>query len=101
MLALAAAALTGCGSPSGPTARQSAAKLSRDARWLGRKYHGMLNATTPFTVTRDATVPVPCGKGKAEYSFAGHMRLPVGGGRVNTALALPANVSGWLTPGAT
>jgi hypothetical protein len=54
----------------------------------------MLNATTPFTVTRSATTPVPCGKGKAKYSFAGHMRLRIG--PVHTYLVTTTVVDAWM-----
>ncbi|WP_335972048.1 hypothetical protein [Streptomyces sp. CA2R106] len=89
------ATLTACGSsPSGPKAKDSAAKMSTDARWLAAKFRTYYKATTPFTVTRDATAAASCGHNKARYSFAGHQTFRIG--PVSTYLDLTTVVDSWL-----
>ncbi|WP_328466912.1 hypothetical protein [Streptomyces sp. NBC_00448] len=74
-------AVSGCSSsPSGPKAKDSAAKMSTDARWVAAKVRAGFKPLGVFTVTQDGTKAVSCGHGKASYSFAGHQSFRISSG---------------------
>ncbi|WP_433891013.1 hypothetical protein [Streptomyces sp. CA-111067] len=77
-VALALTASACSSSPSGPKAKESAAKMAADARWLAQYARGYFTATTDYKVTQDATQAVSCGHGKERYSFAGHQTFRIG-----------------------
>lgn len=90
-----ALAVSGCSSsPSGPKAKDSAATMSTDARWVAAKVRAGFKPLGVFTVTQDGTKAVSCGHGKASYSFAGHQTFTIG--PVDTYLNLSTVVDPWL-----
>lgn len=75
VVALAAGACSD--SPSGPKAKESAAKMAADVKWVAAQPHMSGQRSVPFTVTQDGTKAVSCGHGKARYTFAVHQSFAI------------------------